>query len=232
VPEVLLFIAMKKSKALILLIISLSFSIICTAQTKEAKPSRFFLSAGYGLAGSFFVRSYDEALPFPSSDYKAFFKKKFIGVSNELLIGIHLKKNIDLKFGLQYQRFSRHVQVEDTLSGVGLSLDHQIYHVDNIWFGGINKSYIRKRSLLSFGGGLFYIRPQQQEVEIFTNFVIDRERNYKNSKLNDGGAFAELAYEYKFQPKVNLGMKSQVYFILSGSYFNSAALFPFIKLDF
>lgn len=143
-----------------------------------------------------------------------------------------MKKNIDIKFGYQYQRFSRHVQVEDTLSGVGLSLDHQIYHINNIWSGGINKSYIRKKSLLSWGGGLFYIRPEQEEVEIFSNFIIDRERNQKNSRLNDGGAFAELAYEYKFQPKVDIGIKGQVWFILSGSYFDSVALFPFIKLNF
>ncbi len=215
-----------------LIIIILISKTACQAQTKEAKPSKFFLSAGYGLAGSFFVRSYDEALPFPSSEYKAFFKKKFIGVSNVLLIGIHLKKNVDIKFGYQYQRFSRYVQVEDTLNGVILSLDHQIYHNDNIWCGGINKNYIRKKSLLSWGGGLFYVRPQQQEVEIFSRIIIDRERNHKNSRLNDGGVYGELAYEYKFQPKVNIGMKSQGFFILSGSYFNSVALFPFIKLNF
>lgn len=203
----------------------------CIAQTKEAKLPKFFLSAGYGLAGSFFVRSYDEALPFPSAEYRAFFKKKFIGVSNVLLIGMHLKKNIDIKFGYQYQRFSRRVQVEDTLSGVILSLDHRIHHIDNIWLGGINKNYIRKKSLLSWGGGLFYIRPQQQEVEIFANAIIDTERNQKNSRLNDGGAYGELTYEYKFQPKVNIGIKSQVYFILSGSYFNSIALFPFVTLN-
>lgn len=215
-----------------ILIVTIVSQSICTAQSEDVKPSKIFLSAGYGAAGSFFVRSYDEALPFPSSYYKAFFKKHFIGTGQELAIGIHLKKNIDLKFGYNRQRFTRQVYVNDTLSGVGLIIDHKIQHVDNIWFGGISKNYIRNKNQFSWGAGLFMVTPQQQTVEVFSNFIIDREFTAKNSRLNDGGAYAELAYEYKFQPKVNIGIKGQVWFILSGSYFNSIALFPFIKLNF
>ncbi len=106
---------------------------ICIAQAKEAKPSKIFLSTGFGAAGSFYVRDYDEALPFPSSYYKAFFKKNFVGIAQEIAIGLHLKKNIDLKIGFNHQRFTRKVYVNDTLSrGVGLFLDNRIQHADNI----------------------------------------------------------------------------------------------------
>lgn len=217
---------------LTILIVVLSQSI-CVAQVKDEKALKIFLSAGYGGAGSFFVRSYDEALPFPSLYYKAFFKKNFIGVGQELAIGVHLKKKIDVKFGFQYQRFSRHVQVNDTLPrGVGLILDNKIHHVNSIWFASITKNYIRRNRILSWGGGLYYIRPQQQEVEIFSNFIIDRERNQKNSRLNEAGAFTEIAYEYKFQPKVNIGIKSQFYYTISSDELESITLFPFIKLNF
>lgn len=134
--------------------------------------------------------------------------------------------------GFNRQRFTRKVYINDTLSGVGLFLDNRIQHVDNIWFGGIAKNYNRGKMQFSWGAGLFMVTPQQQTVEVYSNFIIDREDNAKNSRLNEGGTYGELAYEYKFQPKVNIGIKGQVWFILSGSYFESVALFPFIKLNF
>lgn len=203
---------------------------ICIAQAKEAKPSKIFLSTGFGAAGSFYVRDYDEALPFPSSYYKAFFKKNFVGIAREIAIGLHLKKNIDLKIGFNHQRFTRKVYVNDTLSrGVGLFLDNRIQHADNMWFGGMAKNYNREKSQFSWGTGIFFWSAQQQTVEIFTNYIIDQEFN---GRLDELGAYAELAYEYKFQPKVNIGLKAQVWYIVSGSYFNTVALFPFIKLNF
>lgn len=204
----------------------------CIAQAKEMKPSKIFLSTGFGAAGSFFVRDYDEALPFPSSGYQAFFKKKFVGIAQEIAIGIHLKKNIDVKLGFNHQRFTRQVYVNDTLLGVGVLLDHRIQHADNNWFGGMAKNYIREKSQFSWGTGIFFWSPQLHTVEIFTGYIIDQEYNGKNSRLNELGVYAELAYEYKFQSKVNIGLKAQVWYIVSGSYFNSVALFPFIKLNF
>jgi len=176
------------------------------------------------------VRDYDEALPFPSSGYQAFFKKKFVGIAQEIAIGIHLKKNIDVKLGFNHQRFTRKVYVNDTLPrGVGLLLDHRIQHADNMWFGGMAKNYIREKSQFSWGAGIFFWSPQLHTVEIFTNYIIDKEFN---NGIDELGSYAELAYEYKFQSKVNIGIKSQVWYIVSGSYFNTVALFPFIKLNF
>jgi hypothetical protein len=202
--------------------------IKCNAQIKEAKPSKFFFSTGFGLGGNFFVRDYDEALPFPSSEYKSFFKKNFIGTVQEVSAGIHLKKGIDLNFGYSRQRFTRKVIVEDNLpSNVSVLMDLKIHHVDNIWFGGLTKNYSRRKNIYSWGSGIFWLRAQQQEGEIYTGYVIFRER-----KLEDGGAYVQLAYEYRYQPKVHIGLKGQFFWILSGSYPESVALAPYIKLDF
>lgn len=216
-----------------ILTFALALQTVCLAQTKEVKPSKIFLSAGYGAAGNFFVRDYDEKLPFPSAYYKAFFTKQFVGTAQEIAVGIHLKKNIDIKFGYNRQRFTRHVLLDDTLpSGVAVYLDHKIQHVDNNWFVGMSKNYIRKKSQLSWGTGLFYLISQKQTVEVTSRYIIDKEFNGKNTRLNELGAFAELAYEYKFQPKVNLGIKSQFGWVVSGSYPEFVTLSPFIKLNF
>jgi hypothetical protein len=212
-----------------IIVFILASATACKAQTK---PSKFFLSVGQGAGGSFFVRDYDEALPSNTLGYKAFLKKKFVGIAQEITVGIHLKKNIDLKFGYNRQRFTRRVLVDDTVSGVGVSIDHRIQHVDNSFLIGMSKNYIRKMSQLSWGSGLYYWTGQLHTIEVYPRYIIDRDVVLKGSYSGDLGAYAEMAYEYKFQPKVNIGIKGQFFWILSGSYANSVALFPFIKLNF
>lgn len=216
-----------KTRCLLFLTVSLLVQNFCFAQSSGKKPYRLFLTTGFGAAGNFFVRSYEENLPFPSQGYYAFLKKNFLGTSQEISAGIHLRNNLDLKVEYHYQRFSRHVQLQDTLSGVVLSLDHHIHHVNNIWTGGMAKNYFKGSNQFVFGLGLFFIRPSQQEVEIYPNFYINRERR----RLDDLGTYVELGYECKFQPKVNLGIKGQFFWILSGSYPESIALLPYIRLN-
>jgi hypothetical protein len=69
-------------------------------------------------------------------------------------------------------------------------------------------------------------------VEIFPGFVGDVEPEYKDSHSEEGGAFIEFAYEYKFQPKVNIGVKTQFYYTITAAYAESITLFPYIKLNF
>lgn len=203
------------------------------AQNKTTNPSKFFLSVGSGAGGTFSARDYDEALPFPSSGYTAFLNKKFLGTASEIAVGIHLKRNIDIKFGYNRQRFTRHAKINDTLSGsVGVLIDHDIQHVDNNWFVGMSKHYMREKGQLLWGAGLYYWTGKLHTVEVYANYVIDQEITWKGSKNGDLGAYAEIGYEYIFQPKVNLGIKSQFYWIVSGSYPGSIALIPFIKLKF
>lgn len=217
---------MRSTSLTVLVCFVMAFS--CAAQTKSLKSSKFFFSTGYGLGGNFFVRDYYESLPFPNSGYTSFLKKNFLGTVQEVSGGIHLNKSTDLIFGYSRQRFTRKVFVDDTLPrNVGISMDLRIHHVDNMWFGGVVKNYTQRKSTLSWGGGIYWIRAQQQELEIYPGYVILRER-----KMEDGGAFAQIGYEYKYQPKVHLGIKGQFFWILSGSYAESVTLVPYIKIDF
>ena len=101
-----------------------------------------------------------------------------------------------------------------------------------MWFGSVNKNIERKKNNFLFGMGLYYLRPKQEEVVIYPNFVQNRERDFQTSKLEEGGAFIEFAYEYKFQPKVNLGLKSQFYHTITSGEAISVTLFPYIKISF
>lgn len=193
------------------------------------KKSKFFISAGYGLAGSFFVRSYYEFAPI--QQYKTFYKKNFVGVAQNIAVGINLKNNYTLKAGVHFQHFTRKVNSSDTLNGVIVLFDHTIHHRDYMFFAGLNKSFTNSKHIFSPGLGLYYIRPQQEDVEIYDPyFVTNIERNYKNSRLEEGGVYAELEYEYKFQPKVHLGIKTQFYYTVSTGESESVTLYPFIRI--
>jgi hypothetical protein len=217
--------------SLFIITLLLLFSSICFSQNNNLRKQKFFLTAGYGLAGSFFVRSYDEFAPI--SSYKTFYKKHFIGVAQNASLGMNLKNNWDIRLGFHFQHFTRRVTSKDTLNNVIINLDHTIHHRDYIWYGSLNKKLEKRNHLYSFGLGLYYLRPKQEEVEIFyPGYFANVERDQKNSRLNEGGSFIEFAYEYKFQPKVNIGVKTQFYYTLSAGYAECVTLFPYIKILF
>lgn len=208
----------------------LHFNVYSQKRIEQSTRNKIFISAGYGLAGSFFVRSYDESFA-PYERYKIFYKKNFIGVAQNIGIGINLKNNYTLKAGLHFQHFTRKIKSADTLNGVIVLFDHTIHHRDYMFFAGINKCFTKNKHIFSPGLGIYYLRPQQEEVEIFyPNLVTNIERNYKNSHLEEGGVSGELEYEYIFQPKVHLGIRTQFYFTVSTGTAESIALYPCIKI--
>lgn len=216
-----------------LLILLIIFSAECYSQTQiGTKPeSKFFISAGYGLAGSFFVRSYEEFAPL--ARYKVFYKKHFVGVVQNAAVGINLKKDYQLRFGINFQHFTRRIVSKDTFNNVYINLNHTIHHRDYIWFGSINKNFKFKNHIFSPGLGLYYLRPKQEEVELYyPNYFANVENDYHFGRLEEGGVLAEFSYEYKFQPKVNLGIRTQFYYTASAGTAESITLFPYVKISF
>jgi hypothetical protein len=216
------------------LIILLLLSAQTFSQNTKNNEKRFFLSGGYGLAGSFFVRSYQEWAPSPG--YRAFFKKNFIGTAQNIALGVAFKKKYELRVGLNFQHFTRQIELKNTTNNVTIDLDHTIHHRDYMWFGSVDKNFPKGNHIFSFGLGIYYLRPKQEEVELFSgsnsSLFTNIERDYNNSRLEEAGAFIEAAYEYRFQPKVNLGIKTQFYYTISAGYAESITLIPYVKILF
>lgn len=224
---------MPKLLFLCILLLLINFQIF--SQNISRDKSRFSISAGYGLAGSFFVNEYVEALPFPASGYRNFAKKNFLGSSQQINVGFKLNKHYELNVGLHFQHFTRRVKVTDTLSNVVISLDNTIHERNHIYLGNINRVFERKKSLYYAGMGLYYIRPISESIEYGSgtpNFYSNYEARYDNSKQEEGGAFVEFAYEYKFQPKVNIGLKTQFFYTISIASAEAITFFPYIKILF
>jgi len=222
----------KSSTAIFLFSLFLLSNLKSKAQQKEKK---IFISAGYGLAGSFSVKSYIESLPFPSAQYGKFAKKNFIGNAQQFNVGYRLSKNYQLNAGIHFQRFTRRVKATDTLLSVVIYLDNAIFEKNYIYFANVSRVFERKKQLFYAGLGLYYIRSQSEQIEYgrgIPNFFSNYESRFDNSRAEEGGSFVEFAYEYKFQPRVNIGIKGQFYYTLSAGYAESVALFPYVKILF
>jgi hypothetical protein len=204
--------------------------LLCASQLCSQQKNKLLLTAGYGFAGSFFVRSYEEFDPMPGS--KVFYKKDFVGVAQNAAIGINFNENWEARVGINYQHFTRKVESADILNNVAIKFQKDIHHRDYMWYGSAAKKLDFQKHLFLFGLGIYYLLPKQEEIDIEPNFVSDVERDQKNYQLNEVGSFIEVGYEYKFQPKVNLGFKSQFYYTLSAGYAESLTLYPYVKILF
>jgi hypothetical protein len=211
----------------LLLVCFLALNTNCIAQQKQNK---FFISAGFGLAGSFFVRSYVESSPI--SQNKVFEKKKFVGTAQNGAIGFCFKKDWEVRAGINYQHFTRWVNSRDTLNNIQVIFNNDIHHRDYMWYGAADRKLDLKKNRFVVGLGLYYLVSKTQTVEIYPGYVISDEQIWKGSYNGELGVVTEVAYEYKFQPKVNIGLKGQFYYTITAAYAESVTLFPYIKILF
>lgn len=219
----------------IIFLVILNTLYLTASPQKPEKKDRFYITAGYGFSGSFFVRSYSESSPIQSS--KNFYKKNFIGEAKNFTVGLNLNRNYTLYLGINFQTFRKKIKFEDYANpSTSINFDHDIYHKDYMWLGGIGKKILNKKNVLIPSIGIFYSRSKQNEIDIYpingVYFVENVERNYKNSGLEEAGAFVDFSYEYTFQPKVNLGIKTQFYYNISSGTAESITLLPYIKVAF
>src|SRR5512138_2276166 len=92
-------------------------SFVVAQSSNKPKSHRFSFYTGYGAAGSFFVRSYDE---YQTSFEVAFYKKHFLGTNINFGIGYSTSKNSELSLRYTRQQFSRRVTYNDTFTTGGL----------------------------------------------------------------------------------------------------------------
>ncbi len=186
---------------------------------------KFSFTAGYGMAGSFFVRSYDEGQG-PTS--AAFYKKNFIG--SNLSFGVGYNTGIRSEISLRYtrQQFARWVHYNNNY----VVLNTAIRHINNMYDFIYSRKFKQKNNDWKYGIGIYYIRPQQQEIDVYPNAIVVEERNQKYNRLNELGAVGEISYEYQFQPRVLIGTRIQYYHNITAGYAESVTFYPYIKIVF
>ena len=216
-------------KQLFLLLFFFLISLFSFSQ----KEKKIFFEINYGVNGNFFVRNYDETGgPVPKT---YFYNKHFIGS----IAGIEIKYKLNQRssLGIAYSRSinSRRISYNGPFNSIYLSIrDFRITHTDIFDQLYYEMNLFQKMPGLKCQLGLFYLRMNQQEVELsnFSNSISFEERNYKNSKLEEGGAFFGVHFSKKIDTNFELGIKSRVYYLISTNEFEAITLTPSLSYNF
>ncbi|RXK57505.1 hypothetical protein ESA94_20865 [Lacibacter luteus] len=196
-----------------------------------AQEKSFFLSYGNGLGGSFFSSTYPEFTPLPGN--RNYSKKKFIGQTQDIILGFRTKNNWTLRIGLNYQSFSKKVSFTDTLAGSTIvSINHSIRDRNFMYCTAVGKEIVKRKHRYSFGLGIYYLESYLHKIEVYSSRLVDNENPWKGIKNGEAGLLSEAAYEYQFQPKVSIGVKGQFYYTATAVYAESITLFPYISVRF
>lgn len=193
------------------------YSIITFSQ-KQSEKGKISFSVGYGLSGNIFVRA---------KDY--YYKKNFIGTNLSFNATMKTGEKSELKLGYTRQEnYSKRI----IFSGSTVFINSKTRHVNNFFELAYIKSFTQKKNSFKPGLGVVYIQPQQEEVDYGPMFIEWLERNKKFNQIDDLGMFMEFSYEYKFQDRVNVGLRSQFYFNITAGLSESVSFYPYIRIFF
>lgn len=216
---------MKKSG----LVFCFLFSVILVI----AQKSRFTIEGNYGLQNNFFVTSYNEA---PNSIFQnSFYKKKAIGTIGGVEVKYRVGKRGSLGVGYAGSVNSRTISYTTTITGVSLGIyDFNITHKNRFFQVGYEYAFQKKNPTVFVEAGLFYLRSNQQEIDISQTgrSISFEERNFKNSRLEEGGVFIGVSYMAKIDTKVRFGIKSRLYYLASTNSFEAITMTPTISYTF
>lgn len=193
-------------------------SCLCFSQ-----DSRFSLEMNYGLAGNHFVTSYEEA-PFQGVTLLA--NKNFIGSVGQLQLNYFFSNGTSLNFGYARDNHEKERNYQTIINGVPVMVENwAIRHNNNIYFLK-HKRHIKKDFNYHFG--LFYLRPEQQEIEIHETplppLVEVGERDHPNYNLNEAGILGGIDYEQKIDTKFIGGLHLSGYYLASTSTYETTYL--------
>ncbi len=210
--------------------------IICfllSALFVTAQRSRFSIEGNYGLQRNFFVTSYDES---PNSFFQtSFYKKAPIGTIGGIELKYRVGKRGALTLGYAGSVNSRTVSYSNTINGVAVGIaDFKITHKNRFFQFGYEYALQKKNPSVFAEAGLFYVRPFQQEIDISQSrrVIIFEERNFNNSKLEEGGFFIGFTYMKKIDTKFRLGIKSRLYYLASTNSLEALTLTPVLSYNF
>lgn len=199
----------------------------------QQQKGRVAISANYGLAGNFFVRSYDEQSG--PTDKQYFYKKNFIGSAAGLAVTFHVSESSGLF--LEYSRAINTGKKSYTgsLNGTNVMIeDFRLRHVNNFFQLGYLRNFKIENALIQAQAGAFMLTDQKQLISIegWDNLISIRETNAENSGSKEAGVFLGGEYSFKLDTKVDLGIRTLGYFLVSTGTFEALTLTPVLRYNF
>jgi hypothetical protein len=208
-------------------LLSIAFFGLLSLTLHAQNKGKLALEVNYGLQGDFFVRSYDET-HIPGGG-KAFYNKNFIGTIGGVELKYKLGRTSTIGIAFSESVNSKPINFKASNGNTSLYLeDFNIRHTNSLY-----QLYYQKDFKGLFADvGLLYLRSRQQEITLYANSIELEERNYKNSKLEEGGVFVGLGYTKRIDTKFNLGIKSRLYYLASTNALETITLTPSLTYNF
>ena len=111
--------------------------------------------------------------------------------------------------------------------------DFRIRNFYNFYQLVVQKNLESRNHVLSFSTGIYYQSVAWQNIDASINGLSLRERNFKNSGLEDAGAFLGFQYSRKIDTHFYLGIKSRIYSTISaGASIDGITLTPALYYQF
>lgn len=220
-------------KTLCMKILCPFFCIFFFVLFASGQQSKFSIAAHYGIQNNFFVTSYDES---PNAIFQnSFYKKSAVGTIGGLELKYQLGKRGSLGFGYAGSVNSRTVSYTTTINTVFLGIyDFKITHKNRFFQFGYEYALQKKKPTTFIEAGVFYLRSNQQEIDISQSRreILIEERNFSNSKLEEGGLFIGLSYMRNIDTKFKFGIKSRLYYLASTNTVEALTLTPVLSFTF
>jgi hypothetical protein len=179
------------------------------------------VEANYGLQGNFFVRSYDEYAP---GGVKRFLNKNFVGTIGGVELKYNTSEHASLNLAYSQSVNKREINFNN---GSGDIVSHfNIRHINNFFQLSYETIVSKNAKWFRVNAGVYYLRSRQQEIDASQRDLSIEERDYKSNGLEEGGVFLGLNLTKKIDTKLDLGLRSNVYFTVSTGAFEAVTLTP------
>ena len=216
-------------KKLILFFLSVCLSYGIKAQLYK----KISAEINYGIGLNYFVIDYNEG-GVNSSEINLL-KKNKLGSITGFDIKYHLNKKNKIIAGFSKSINKGVKSLYKRINNVDIIIkDFKISHTNNYFQLGLEKRISSNKNIFDGQVGLFIINSEQQEISLdgFSDIVIFKERNFKNSNLQEGGIFGGIKFERKIDSKFYIGFKSNIYFLLSTGTLEAISFTPTLSYHF
>lgn len=203
----------------------LAIFLVPSCLISHAQEKKISLEINYGIAGNHFVTSYEENNLPEGFIYLA--NKNFLGAVGQVQLNYYFQNETSLSIGYSRDTHQKERSYQTLVNSVPVIIDNwSIVHHNNI-FQAKHKRHINKEFKYHFG--IFYLRPEQQEIEIneppypIIGVFLD-ERDNPNNNLNEAGILGGLNYEKKIDTKFIGGINITGYYLASTSTYETTYL--------
>lgn len=201
-------------------------AIIAKCQTNNGVELEINYGFSYNPSADYFFETNN-----PPFGY-TFYDKSTAGKISGAEIRLPISKTISLGLAFNHSVHSR--KVNFTPDNIPIFVqDFRIRNFYNFYQLVVQKNLERKNHKFSISTGIYYQSVAWQNIDASINGLSLRERNFKNSGLEDAGAFLGFQYSKKIDTHFYLGIKSRIYSTISaGASIDGITLTPALYYQF